>query len=74
MVSIYSREYQRFLKRLKSARRDAQMTQVQVAARLKRPQSYVSKCESGERRVDAVELARFAKLYRKPLSFFLEQK
>jgi hypothetical protein len=27
-------------------------------------------CESGERRVDVVELAEFARLYRKPLSFF----
>jgi len=33
--------------------------------------SYVSKCESGERRVDVIELEAFATLYRKPLSFFL---
>jgi len=44
---------------------------VQVAKKLSRPQSFVSKCESGERRVDAVELQDFARLYRKTLSFFL---
>jgi hypothetical protein len=33
--------------------------------------SYLSKCESGERRVDVIELEAFAKLYGKPLSFFL---
>jgi len=44
---------------------------VQVARKLRRPQSFVSKCESGERRVDVVELAEFARLYRKPLSFFV---
>ncbi len=71
MVSIYSEEYQRFLSRLKAARREARITQVEVAARLGRPQSYVSKCESGERRVDAIELYRFAKLYKKPVSFFV---
>ncbi len=35
-----------------------------------RPQSFVSKCESGERRVDFVELQYFARTYKKPLSFF----
>lgn len=49
----------------------AGLTQVQVAASLGLPQSFVSKCESGERRIDAVELERFAKLYGKPVAFFL---
>jgi transcriptional regulator with XRE-family HTH domain len=47
------------------------MTQAQVASALGQPQSFVSKCESGERRIDAVELERFAKLYHKSLSYFL---
>jgi len=41
-----------------------------AAARLREPQSYVSKCESGERRVDGVELAEFARLYKKDLAYF----
>jgi helix-turn-helix protein len=49
----------------------AGLTQVEVAAALRKPQSFVSKCASGERRVDVVELDEFAKLYHKPLSFFL---
>ncbi len=64
-------EYRRFLERLRAARLAAGLSQVEVAARLRKPQSYVSKCESGERRVDVLELAGFAKLYAKPLSFFL---
>lgn len=32
------------------------LTQVEVAARLDKPQSYVSKYERGERRLDIVEL------------------
>ncbi len=47
------------------------MTQVEVAASLGKHQSYVAKCENGERRVDVVELAEFAKLYKKSLDYFL---
>jgi len=70
MPNIYSKQYQEFLKRFKAARIEAGLTQVQVANKLKKPQSFVSKCESGERRVDFIELRRFAELYKKPLSYF----
>jgi transcriptional regulator with XRE-family HTH domain len=50
------------------------MTQVQVAKALGRPQSFVAKCESGERRVDVVELEGLAKLYRRALTFFLPKR
>jgi len=69
--SFHSARYRVFLRLLRQARRDAGLTQVEVCAALDRPQSYVSKCESGERRVDVIELAEFARLYRKPVSFFL---
>ena len=71
MRSPHSARYKQFLKRLRDARREAGLTQVEVAKALRRPQSFVSKCESGERRVDVVELEDFARLYRKSLSFFL---
>lgn len=64
-------EYRRFLLRLRAAREGAGLTQVEVAKRLRVPQSYVSKSESGERRVDVIELAAFARLYRRQVSFFL---
>ncbi len=56
--------------RLRQARKDSGLTQVQAAERLGKPQSFISKCESGERRVDALELIAFAGLYKKPLSYF----
>ena len=65
-----SAAYRLFQKRLREARHDAGLTQVQVAARLGQPQNYVSRCESGDRRVDLVELLEFARLYRKDLDFF----
>ncbi|MBD2415319.1 hypothetical protein FACHB389_17755 [Nostoc calcicola FACHB-389] len=69
--SIYSVRYQAFLKRLRQAREEANLTQVEVAKKLNQPQSYVSRCESGERRVDVVELTDFAMIYKKPLDFFV---
>jgi transcriptional regulator with XRE-family HTH domain len=59
----YTPEYQQFLERLRAARRRMGLTQVEVAQRLGKPQSYVSKCESGERRVDIIEVAAYASLY-----------
>jgi transcriptional regulator with XRE-family HTH domain len=68
--SVYSERCQAFLLRLRSARKEAGLTQQEVATRLDAPQSYVSKCESGERRVDVVELAEFAALYGKSIGYF----
>lgn len=65
-----STAYELFLQRLREARARAGLLQDDVARRLKKPQSYVSKCESGERRVDVVELAAFAEIYGVPLTFF----
>lgn len=66
-----SSAYATFRRRLRAARQLAGLTQTQTARRLGRPQSFVSKCESGERRVDVVELRTFAGIYGVDLSFFL---
>jgi len=65
-----SPEYQKFLERLRAAREQSGLLQSDVAAKLNKPQSYVSKCESGERRMDVVELAAIAEIYGVPLTFF----
>lgn len=67
----YQRAYKEFTKRLIAARKNAGLTQVQVAQRLGKSHTYVSKCELGERRVDFVELQRFAQIYSKDMSFFI---
>ena len=71
MTSTHTTRYKEFLTRLKKARTQAGLTQAQAAAALGKPQSFVSKCESGERRVDVVELEDLADVYRKPVSYFL---
>jgi transcriptional regulator with XRE-family HTH domain len=68
----YPARYKEFLRRLRQARLEAGLTQTQVADTLEKPQSFVSKCETGERRVDVVELQVLASLYGVPLSYFVE--
>lgn len=53
--AIFTKRYERLLTLLIEARRTAGMTQVQLAEALSRPQSFVSKYERGERRLDVVE-------------------
>lgn len=66
----WRREYEQFRQRLVAARHAVGLTQRDVAARLGRSQAYVGKSETGERRVDIVELIQFARVYRKPLKYF----
>ncbi len=68
--ALHTQKYQSFLERLRTAREEAGLTQVEVAKALGRQQTFVSKCEIGERRVDFVELEEFAAVYRKPLAYF----
>lgn len=54
--SIYSSEYDHFLRLLKAERIACGMTQIELAKKLASTQTLVSKCERGERRLDIVEL------------------
>lgn len=71
MSSVHTRQYQRFLQRLREAREQAGLTQQDVAGKLGWEQSLISKMERGVRRLDVVELSKFARLYKKPARFFL---
>lgn len=69
--ALHTDRYAAFLDRLRAARRQRDMTQEAVADVLGKPQTYVSKCELGERRVDFVELEDFAAAYGLPLDYFV---
>ena len=60
---VGTRKHIRTIAPLCQARKDAGLTQVQVAKAFGTHASFVSKCESGERRIDVVELADFCRLY-----------
>ena len=62
--------YKRFRNLLIEARREANLTQAELSSRLRRPQSFVSKYERGERRLDVVEFREVAEAIGiDPLSF-----
>lgn len=60
MTTSYEPEYRKLLIALKEARKAAGMSQQEVADELGEHQSFVSKYENGERRLDAIELAKIA--------------
>ena len=55
--SVHTAEYAALLEMLREARRRAGVTQVELAARLRKSQSFVSKVEVGETRVDVIQPA-----------------
>lgn len=54
--SIFTREYRVFTDLLRETREEAGITQVELAERLQQTQSYISKVERGDRRLDIVQL------------------
>lgn len=70
--SIYTNEYRNVVKKLRKARNDAGLMQIDIAKKLKKPQSYVSKIERGERRIDIAELSILAKIYKKSVEYFVK--
>lgn len=71
--SIFTKEYALFLYCLRKSRKAAGLTQEEVAERLKQTQSFVSKCERGERRIDVVELRAFCYAIGTSLNDFIQQ-
>ncbi|MBI4672889.1 MAG: helix-turn-helix transcriptional regulator [Chloroflexi bacterium] len=69
---IYSIDHRLLVERLKKARRDAGLDQTTAARLLGKSQSYISKIEAGQRRIDIIQLKQFAKIYKKDLDFFLK--
>ncbi len=69
--SVYTKDYKEIIQNLKAARKEADFSQQEVANKLGKPQSFVSKIESGERRLDVAELKMLAAVYKKSVSFFI---
>jgi transcriptional regulator with XRE-family HTH domain len=60
--TLRSRGHQTLIQILIQAREKVGMTQRDLAARIKRPHSFVGRMEGGERRVDVIEFIEIAKV------------
>jgi transcriptional regulator with XRE-family HTH domain len=60
-MSIYDSAYRKFLNELRNARLAAGMSQEELADRLDKHQTFVSKVEKGQRYLDVLEFVRWAK-------------
>jgi len=70
--TIYSKDHKHVVEQLKKAREEAGLDQAIVAEKLGKTQSYISKIESGQRRVDIIVLKELAQIYKKPIDYFLK--
>ncbi|MDZ8221605.1 helix-turn-helix transcriptional regulator [Nostoc sp. ChiVER01] len=71
--SVFSEEYNRFRQLLIEARKAAKLTQAELSAKLELPQSYVSKYERGERRLDVIEFLQVAQVLKIDPFTFIEE-
>jgi len=70
--TIYSKEHKYIVEQLKKARESASLSQAEAAKILHKTQSYISKIEAGQRKINVIQLKEFAKIYKKDISYFLQ--
>jgi transcriptional regulator with XRE-family HTH domain len=70
---IFSFGQEKLQELLREARTEAGFSQIELAKKLGRPQSFISKFESGERRLDLVELREICKALKISLTDFVKR-
>ncbi|MFA6130198.1 MAG: helix-turn-helix transcriptional regulator [Candidatus Omnitrophota bacterium] len=69
--TIFTKSHKDLVSRLIKARKASKLRQIDAAKKLGRTQSYISKIEAGQRRIDTVQLREFAAIYKKKLQDFI---
>ncbi len=73
MSNIYEPSYKIFVECLRDFRAQSRMTQQELASHLNCPQSYISKYEQGQRRLDIVEIRRICNILGVSLTEFASE-
>lgn len=71
-MPLHSKDYLEFTKLLRQARSEVGLSQTELADLLGADQTYVSKCETGGRRMDIIELRAWVRALGVPLASFIE--
>ena len=71
--TIYTREYAVVLRLLREARKEAGLTQTELAKKLKQSQSFVTKVERGDRRLDIIQLRTMCQTFGLTLAEFVSR-
>ena len=70
--NIYTKEYKKLTAKLIKARQDSLLTQKDVAKLIKKTQSYISKNEAGQKKIDIIEMKLLARIYKKNVLYFIK--
>ena len=68
----FAKEYKKLAQKLKDVRKKAHMEQAELAARLGKQQSYISKIETGNRHIDVFELKELSRILKKDIHYFID--
>jgi transcriptional regulator with XRE-family HTH domain len=70
--TIYTQQQKYLVTQLKKARLEAKLKQSEVGKAIGKDQTFVSKVESAQYRLDVIQLNQFAQLYKKKLTYFIK--
>jgi DNA-binding XRE family transcriptional regulator len=59
--------------KIRQARIECSLTQEDAGVLIGRTQSFISRCETGERRIDIIDLVNFGRIYKKSIQYFLPE-
>lgn len=70
--TIYTKSHKTLVNKLIKARKKIGLKQAEVAKKLGKTQSYISKIESCQCRIDIIQLKEFAEIYKKNIGHFIK--
>ena len=67
----FAKEYKKLAQKIRDERKKAHLEQAELALRLGKVQSYISKIETGHRYIDVFELKELSHIFKKDINYFI---